>query len=77
MLEHRGNVLAQACSGNGKRIAMAALILSRANKNFRYPHILGVVSTSEAALQLKQAMLTMMTGQLKFTVHSAVEGETS
>lgn len=77
MLGMRGNVLAQSYSGSGKRIAMAVLMLSCVNKNVGYPHIIGIVHTSEAAHQLNETVLAMMKGQTIYTVHLAVTGQKS
>lgn len=78
MLGTHGNVLAQSCSGSGKGIAVIALMLNHANKNIGYPHIIGIVHTSEVAHQINEKMLAMMKSQTeKYTVHLAVTGQNS
>lgn len=77
MLKDRQNFVAQSYSGSGKQIAMAVLMLSHVKKNVAHPHILAVMHTLEAAIQLKRVVLAMMDRQEIYTVHSAVAGEQS
>lgn len=75
LLRDRSNVLAQSYSGSGKGITMAALLLSNVKENIKYPHIVGVVPTNAAALQLNKMVLAMMGRNKIYTVHVAVTGK--
>lgn len=53
------NVIAQSAVGTGKTTAMVIAILSRIDVSKNYPHVLGIVANSEAALQVAALIKTI------------------
>lgn len=65
--------MVQSYSGGGKQIAIAILILSRVKTQQKYPHILYVTPSMEAAFQAKQTVSNVMMGmQANYSVHLVV-----
>lgn len=73
LLRDRGNFVFQSYSGSGKRIAMGILMLTNVKAAKKFPHILCVVGSLEAAWQTREAVAEIGS-KLFFTVHSAVHG---
>lgn len=74
LLQDRKNFLVQSHSGSGKRIAMAIAILSHVNESKKYPHIVCVVPSTEAALQTEEVLQGVMGSENICSVHTAVAG---
>lgn len=75
LLSNRSNFSVQSYSGSGKGVTIAILMLSYVDETIKHPHILCVVPTMEAAVQLKETVLALMGCRKPYEVHLAVAGE--